>query len=289
MKETAKAFAKINISLDIISKMPDGYHEMLMIMQTVSLCDEISVECVPGEGFEIKTNLEYIPGDERNIAAKSAGAFFEYTGIRGYRTKINIKKNIPVSAGLGGGSADGACVLRMLNKMFSTNLDIKQLEGIGVRVGADIPFCVSGGTRLARGRGEVLLDIAPLPDCYIVICKPPFSFSTPELFRRIKCEKIRLRPDTEAIIEELEQGSLAGAARRMYNVFEDFLPRGADEIEKVKYSMSDAGAKGAVMTGSGSAVFGIFDDITNAESAYDKLKTQYKDCYLTRPQRKIDY
>ena len=288
MIENARAFAKINISLDIISKMPSGYHEMLMVMQTVSLYDEISVECVPGEGAEVKSNLEYIPGDERNIAAKSALAFFKQTGIDGYRTKINIKKNIPVSAGLGGGSADGACVLRMLNKMFNTNLDIKQLENIGVLVGSDIPFCISGGTQLAKGRGEILQDIAPLPDCYIVICKPPFSFSTPELFKRIICEKIRFRPDTEALVEAIDAGSLTGIGRRMYNVFEDFLPRGTDEIESIKYSMLDAGAIGAIMTGSGSSVFGIFENITNAKNALNLLKSQYKNSFLTQPQRKIE-
>ena len=288
MVEKAKAFAKINISLDIISKMPTGYHEMLMVMQTVSLYDEISVECVPGKGVEVNSNLEYIPGDERNIAAKSALAFFEQTGVDGYRTKIDIKKNIPVSAGLGGGSADGACVLRMLNKMFSSNLDVKQLENIGVLVGADIPFCISGGTQLAKGRGEILQDIAPLPDCYIVICKPPFSFSTPELFKRIRCDKIRFRPDTDALIEAIEESSLTGIGRRMYNVFEDFLPRGADEIESIKYSMLDAGAIGAVMTGSGSSVFGIFDNIAYAENALNLLKVQYKNSYLTQPQRNVD-
>ena len=288
MTEKGKAFAKINISLDIVSKMPDGYHEMLMIMQTVSLFDEISIECVPGEGAEVKSNLEYIPGDERNIAAKSAVAFFEQTGISGYRTKINIKKNIPVAAGLGGGSADGACVLRMLNKMFKANLASKQLENIGVRVGADIPFCISGGTQLAKGRGEILKDITPLPDCYIVICKPAFSFSTPELFKRIKCEKIRFRPDTDALIEAIDEGSLTGIGRRMYNVFEDFLPRGGDEIESIKYLMLDAGAIGAIMTGSGSSVFGVFEGITNAENALNSLKAQYKNSFLTQPQRKIE-
>ena len=288
MIENAKAFAKINISLDITSKMPDGYHDMLMVMQTVSLCDDVIIECTPGLGVEVETNLEYIPGDQRNIAAKSAIAFFEATGIKGYKTKIKIKKNIPVAAGLGGGSADGACVLRTLNSMFSSNLSVKQLESIGLPVGADIPFCISGGTQLAQGRGEILRDVAPLADCFIVICKPNFSFSTPELFRRIKCEKIRFRPDTDALIEALEQGSLTETARRMYNVFEDFLPRGIDEIESIKYSMLDCGAIGAVMTGSGSSVFGLFEDITNAQSSYKLLKKQYKSCFLTQPQRKIE-
>ena len=288
MKENAKAFAKINISLDITSKMPDGYHDMLMVMQTVSLCDDVTIECTPGVGVEVKTNLEYIPSDVRNIAAKTALAFFESTGIKGYKTKINIKKNIPVAAGLGGGSADGACVLRTLNSMFSSNLSAKQLEAIGMPVGADIPFCISGGTQLAQGRGEVLSDLAPLADCYIVICKPNFSFSTPELFRRIRCEKIRFRPDTDALIEALAQGSLLETARRMYNVFEDFLPRGADEIESIKYTLLDSGAIGAIMTGSGSSVFGLFDEIADAESAVKRLKTQYKSCFLTQPQRKIE-
>lgn len=282
MIETACAYAKINISLDIISKLPNGYHNMRMVMQTIGLGDEITTECIPGEGVTVDSGLPYLPGDERNIAAKAALAFFNHTGISGYMTRMKIKKRIPVCAGLGGGSADGACVLRLLNKIFASKLDEGTLEAIGGTVGSDVPFCIAGGTRLAEGRGDVLTDLTPIPQCSIVICKPPFSCSTPELFGRVRCEKIRARPDTEGIVAALHAGDLDGIARRMYNVFENVLPRGARDIEDIKYAMLDNGALGAVMTGSGPAVFGLFRDSARASEAYEQLKLNYKDCYLTQ-------
>jgi len=281
MTETALAYAKVNLSLDIVSKMADGYHNMKMVMQTVSLSDEITIECIPGEGVSVDAGLPFLPRDERNIAAKAAIAFYKYAGITGYKTHISIKKYIPVCAGLGGGSTDGACVLRMLNEMFSLGLGRETLENIGLEIGSDVPFCIAGGTSLAEGRGEVLTDLPPIPKSHIVICKPPFSCSTPELFGRIKCEKIRARPDTNGIITALQQGDFGGLAKRMYNVFEDVLPRGMREVADIKYSMLDNGALGAVMTGSGPAVIGLFDNKSNADSAYVQLKTNYKECFLT--------
>ena len=281
MTGSSLAFAKINISLDIVSKMADGYHHMKMVMQTVSLSDEITIECIPGEGVSVHTGLPYLPGDERNIAAKAALAYYAFTGITGFRTNIRIKKSIPVCAGLGGGSADGACVLRMLDKMFETNLGTGTLEKIGAGVGSDVPFCVAGGTRLAEGRGDILTELPPIPFCTIVICKPPFACSTPELFSRVRHEKIRARPDTDGVIAALGQGDLSGIARRMYNVFEDVLPRGEREIADLKYAMLDNGALGAVMTGSGPAVIGIFDNEDYAQSTYALLKSRYKECFLT--------
>jgi len=288
MVETAFAYAKLNISLDIVSRMPDGYHYMKMVMQTVSLCDDITIKCVPGDGLFIKAGLPYLPGDERNIAAKAALAFFKHTGISGYRTNIDIKKRIPVGAGLGGGSSDGACVLRVLDKMFDTNLGRLTLEAIGLTVGSDVPFCVTGGTCLTEGRGEILTDLPQLPRCHIVICKPPFAFSTPALFKRVNCAKISARPDTEGIIDALERGDLVSVARRMYNVFEDVIPRGAADIAEIKYSMLDDGALGAAMTGSGSAVFGLFDDEDRAAEALRRLKMRYKECFLTETIEKME-
>ena len=280
MNETAQAYAKINISLDIVSKMNDGYHNLKMVMQTVSLCDEITIECSPGEGITVEAGLAYLPSDERNIAAKAARVFFEYTGISGYTTAITIKKQIPVCAGLGGGSADGACVLRMLDRMFKTDLGRGKLEMLAVSFGSDVPFCISGGTKLAEGRGEILTDLPDIPRCCIVICKPSFSFSTPELFKRVRCEKIRARPDTDGIIKALGNGDICGIARRMYNVFEDILPHGTQDINDIKNLLIDSGALGAVMTGSGPAVFGLFDNEDNARAAFLRLGDDYKDCFL---------
>ena len=282
MKETALAYAKINISLDIVSKMPDGYHNLRTVMQTVGLADEITVECTPGEGISVKAGRPYLPGDERNIAAKAARAFYDNTGIKGNHTLIVIKKNIPVCAGLGGGSTDGACVLRILDQMYATGLGRKTLETLGNTIGSDVPFSIEGGTKLAEGRGEILTDLPPLPHCNVVICKPPFSCSTPELFGLVKCEKIRARPDTEGILIALEEGNLGAAARRMYNVFEDILPRGKQEIAEIKSVMLDNNALGSIMTGSGPTVFGLYENKTDAQNAYDRLKENYRDCFLTQ-------
>ena len=283
MTETAFAYAKINISLDIISKRDDGYHNMKMVMQTVSLCDKITIICEPGEGISVDAGLQYLPRDKSNIAVKAALGFFNYTGITGYHTQISIKKEIPIRAGLGGGSADAACVLRMLNRMFISKLDQETLKTIGISLGSDVPFCVVGGTRLAEGRGEILTELPPMPSCYFVICKPPYSFSTPELFSLTQCDKIRVRPDTEGIIESLMNGSLSGIARRMYNVFEDYVPQGRQDIVYIKNSMLDNGALGATMTGSGSAVAGVFDSAEYAQKSYEQLKGKYMECYLAEP------
>ena len=280
MTETSPAFAKVNLSLDIVSKMADGYHHMRMVMQTVSLSDEVTIECTPGEGVSVDAGLSYLPGDERNIAVKAALAFYKHTGIKGHSTHIRMKKSIPVCAGLGGGSADGACVLRMLDRMLDTKLGYETLEMLGASVGSDVPFCISGGTRLAEGRGDILTELPPIPKSHIVICKPPFACSTPELFGRVRTEKIRARPDTDGMIAALERGDLSGIARRMYNVFEDILPRGTREVSEIKYAMLDKGALGAVMTGSGPAVIGLFDNEAQARSSYGHLKSTYKECYL---------
>lgn len=290
MIETEEAYAKINLSLDIINKMDDGFHYIRTVMQSISLSDEITVENVPGVGVRagsirvgsvrVGSNLPFLPGDERNIAAKAATAFFTYTGIAGYDTLIRINKKIPVCAGLGGGSADGACVLRILDRMFDTRLGFEVLEKIGNSVGSDVPFCVRGGTRLAEGRGELLSELTPIPKCYTVLCKPPVSCSTPELFGRVKCEKIRARPDTDGIVKALGTGDLRGIACRMYNVFEDVLTLGKAEVADIKHKMIDNGALGAVMSGSGATVFGLFDNEADARKAYDKLKPEYKECFL---------
>jgi len=281
MKFSSPAYAKINISLDIVSKRPDGYHNLKTIMQSIGFGDKITIECKKGKGIHTETNLPYIPNDEQNIATKAAAAFFEHTQIKDYQANIKIEKNIPVCAGLGGGSTDAACVLRMLNHMFKTGFDRKTLEKIAGKLGADVPFCIEGGTKLAEGIGEILTDLPAIPLSHIVLCKPGFSCSTPELFARVKCEKIRTRPDTDGLIKALDEGDINGLAHRMYNVFEDVLPHGKTDIASIKDILLDSGALGAIMTGSGPAVFGLFSDINNANKAYEKLKENFGDCFLT--------
>lgn len=289
MKASGNAYAKINLSLDIISKMDDGYHEMLMVMQSLSLSDDVVIECDPGEGCSISSDVGYVPDDDRNTAAQAAAAFFSKTGISGYKTRIQLKKRIPVCAGLGGGSADAACVLRMLNTMFSAGLSLGELREIGSSIGSDVPFCVSGGTALAKGRGEILIDLQPIPQCSIILCKPQFSISTPELFACVRPDRIAARPDTDGVLEALRTGDLPGIAHRVYNVFEDILPRGGRDVADIKDSLLDSGALGTAMTGTGPTVFGIFTDAAQAQAAHAKLRGSYPECYLCTTTRRNNF
>jgi len=278
------AHAKLNLSLDVLSRREDGYHDLCMVMQTVDLADSIKLERETEEGIRVCTNLKYLPGDERNLAAIAARKFWEHNGCQGEGLSIEIEKSIPVCAGMGGGSSDAAAVLRALNEMSGIHLPLEKLAEIGEQVGSDVPYCVLGGTALAEGRGERLTVLPSLPDCYIVVCKPAFPISTPELFGSIDCRKIRCRPDTEGIIAALQAGDLAGVARRLYNVFEDVLTdRRGIEIADIKNELISGGALGAAMSGTGPTVFGIFDDSEKAKNVFCVLKEQYQDTFLTRP------
>lgn len=279
-----QAYAKLNLSLDVLSRRDDGYHDMRMVMQTISLCDTVAIEEELKEGIQVSTNLRFLPNDERNLAAIAARKFWEANGCQGKGLSIKIDKKIPVCAGMGGGSSDAAAVLRALNTMLGDPVPPDRLAEIGEKVGSDVPYCVIGGTALAEGKGEVLTRLPALPDCYIVVCKPAFSVSTPELFGCIDCRRIRCRPDTEGIVSALHAGDLPGVARRMYNVFEDVLPdRKRAEIDQIKHELISEGALGAVMSGTGPTVFGIFDDESKARSAYGTLKDQYFDTFFAKP------
>lgn len=278
------ARAKLNLSLDVLNRREDGYHDLRMVMQTVELADEITLTETGQDDVRVSTDLRYLPNDERNLAAAAFRAFQQATGWAGNGLSIQIKKRIPVCAGMGGGSSDAAAVLRALNEASGLKLPLMQLAQIGERVGSDVPYCVLGATALAQGKGEQLTVLPPMPDCHIVICKPAFSVSTPELFGCIDCKKIRCRPDTEGIISALEANDLRALARRLYNVFEDVLTdrRGA-EIAEIKNEMVSGGALGAAMSGTGPTVFGIFEDAARAQSVFQALKAQYADTFLTRP------
>jgi 4-diphosphocytidyl-2-C-methyl-D-erythritol kinase len=277
-----RAFAKLNLSLDVLGTLEDGYHDLLMVMQSASLCDELRVTLTDDGMFRALANLSYLPRDERNIAVKAARAFLQAAGLPGAGAEIEIMKRIPVGAGLGGGSSDASAVLRALNRLTGANLDTKALETIAASVGSDVPFCVAGGTALARGRGELLTPLPALPPCFLVICKPSFSISTPELFSRIDNRASPIRPDTDGLIRCLETGDIRGVARRMYNVFEDVLPRQCGEIMAIKGKLLDRNALGVTMTGTGSAVIGLFSDEETALGAYRALASEYKDCFLTQ-------
>lgn len=272
MRETTeKAYAKLNISLDVIEKRDDGFHNMVMVMQTVSLCDDIRITLTDTPRVRAKTDLHFIPGDERNLAVKAALRYLTEIGETQCGVDIEIRKRIPVGAGMGGGSADAAAVLRAMNRLFDGRLDGARLTEISGEVGSDVPFCVSGGTALAEGRGEILTPLPDFPECAFVICKPEFSISTPELFKKLDMLRSRHHPDTAGIVEALRAGELGQICRRMYNVFEYVDDRRMRTVAELKNALLDAGALGAVMTGTGSAVFGIFPDEAEAEGALAAL------------------
>ena len=276
-----RAFAKLNLTLDILRRREDGYHDLQMVMQSIDLADELTVTPAEGEGA-MSTTLSYLPSDGRNLAQMAAEAFRNAAG-RGGQLDISIVKRIPVCAGMAGGSSDAAAVLRAMNELTGAGYTPAELAKIGEAVGSDVPYCVVGGTALAEGRGERLTALPPLPPCHVVVCKPPFPISTPQLFSRVDMRKIARRPDTEGMLAALAAGDLTGVARRMYNVFEDVLePRRQAEISAIKAALIDCGALGAAMTGSGPTVFGLFDDPAAAESARAQLSGSYQDVFLCR-------
>lgn len=284
MKElTIPAYAKINLTLDVLGKRPDGYHDLSMVMQSVSLADQVIIRETGEEGFMLKTDLGFLPGADKNIAGVAARAFARHTGVDLSGLEIELQKHIPVCAGTAGGSSDGAAVLRGLNRWFSCGLSLRHLAEIGEEVGSDVPYCVLGCTALAEGRGEKLTCLPALPDCHIVLCKPGFSVSTPELFRRIDELKLRFHPDTAGVLAALEEGDLAGVSRRMFNVFEEALPaQRRAVVEEIKSTLLSRGALGACMSGTGPTVFGIFDNAESAQSVADELKQSYAETFLTK-------
>ena len=284
MKElTIPAYAKINLTLDVLGKRPDGYHDLSMVMQSVSLADQVIIRETGEEGFTLKTDLGFLPGADKNIAGVAARAFARHTGVDLSGLEIELQKHIPVCAGTAGGSSDGAAVLRGLNRWFSCGLSLRHLAEIGEEVGSDVPYCVLGCTALAEGRGEKLTCLPALPDCHIVLCKPGFSVSTPELFRRIDELKLRFHPDTAGVLAALEEGDLAGVSRRMFNVFEEALPaQRRAVVEEIKSTLLSRGALGACMSGTGPTVFGIFDNAESAQSVADELKQSYAETFLTK-------
>ena len=277
-----KAGAKLNLTLDVLGRREDGYHDLRMVMQTVELSDTLNLQPGQGQGIRVRSNVGFLPADEHNLAAAAALAFARETGAEVMPLDIELKKVIPICAGLGGGSSDAAAMLRALNQRHGTGLDLMALARIGEQVGSDVPYCVLGGTALAEGRGEVLTPLPPLPRCRVVLCKPDFSVSTPSLFAKIDSVRLRCRPDTKGVLAALEQGDLEGVARRLYNVFEDALPqRCAVKVEQVKSVLIQTGALGAVMSGTGSAVYGLFRDEGCAQDAYVQLKQLYPETFLT--------
>jgi len=278
-----KAWAKLNLTLDILRKREDGYHDMRMIMQEITLCDTLTIEPSAEVGMRLRSNLPYLPCDRNNIVAKAAEIFFRETGTGPLGLDIVMEKTIPVCAGMAGGSSNGAAMLRWLRNQLVPSMSQTELERIGALVGSDVPFCLRGGTALAEGRGEMLTDLPHMPGCTILLCKPDFPISTPELFAQVRSKKLRFHPDTVGAVEALRAGDLAGIAHRLYNVFEDVLPKKYQKVWELKQQMLSLDAMGACMTGSGPTVFGVYEDSWRAEEAAAELKKSFACVHLARP------
>ena len=279
---TRSAPAKINLTLDILGRREDGYHDLRTVMQSVSLCDTVTVEERPG-AFVLQADGEPFQMDEKSLEQRAVEAFFAAIGRPMPGLEVTLGKRTPAYAGLGGGSADVAALLRILRAWYCPELSTQALERIGLTVGSDLPFCVRGGTALAEGRGEILTDLPPLPPCHLVLCKPDFGISTAELFGRADCYPVTSRPDTDGMRLALERGDLEGAAARLCNVFEELLPPEFHEVYRIRDTLRELGALNAAMSGSGPTVFGIFRDGAAAERAAEALRARYAQTYLAVP------
>ena len=284
--KTLTAPAKINLALDILGTRPDGYHDMRMVMQTISLCDTVTVE-ETAAGFELQTDGDFIPAGKKTLEQWAAEAFFEAIGQPMPGLRVTLEKVTPAYAGLGGGSADVAALLRILRDTYAPGLPAEELERIGFTVGSDMPFCVRGGTALAEGRGEVLTDLTPLPDCWFVLCKPDFGIPTPSLFARVDGGELTHRPDINGMRLALETGDLPGVAARLGNVFEGVLPEEYHEVLHIKKRLMELSALNAAMSGSGPTVFGVFAEQETARRAAEVLKETYQQTYLAMPVKKF--
>ena len=276
-----KAYAKINISLDIIGKREtDGYHLLRMIMQNIDLYDEIDIN-KQESGITLTCNKNYVPTDIKNLAYKAALLFKERYDIK-EGVNINITKNIPVSAGLAGGSTDGAAVLVAMNKLFNVNASDEELMELGVSLGADIPYCIKGGTALCEGIGEEVTSLKPFKDKIIVLVKPGFGVSTKEVYKSFDMDKVRIHPRTEELITAMANDDLEYVANNMKNLLENVTLRKHKVLIKIKEDMIRLGAIGSMMSGSGPSVFAFFDDMLKAQRCFEKMKENYKEVFLTR-------
>lgn len=282
MKEIQlRAYAKVNLGLDVLGRRENGYHDVRMIMQSVNLFDKVHMEKVSGSGITIKTNLLYLPVDRNNLAYKAAKLLSDEFEIQD-GVFIYLHKFIPVAAGMAGGSADAAAVLFGMNKLFELGLSTKQLMERGVKLGADIPYCLAGGTMLAEGIGEKLTRIKDCPKCFFVVAKPPFSVSTRLVYEKLVLDGNTKHADIDGILAAIEQDDIYGVALRLGNVLESVTAAEYPAIERIKGKMRENGALNALMSGSGPTVFGIFDDEEKAKLCNQVLREDHgvRNCYI---------
>ena len=260
-----RAYAKLNLTLDVLRKRLDGYHDLKSVMQTVSLYDTVEMDLETGKSWHLICGREDVPCDERNLAWKAAKLYCDAMGKDPGGITIRIEKTIPSGAGMGGGSADAAAVLRILNRYYGDPLCMDELAELGAKIGSDVPFCVIGGTVMCEGRGEIMRPLMKCPHCTIVGCKPEFSVSTPVLFKKIDSVEIVQHPDNEAMERAIAAGDIHSIAREIFNVFDPVVSEDHPEIQHIKDVCNSCGAWATQMTGSGSVVFAVMPDSASAE------------------------
>ena len=277
------AFAKLNLTLDVLGKREDGYHDLQSVMQTISIRDDIEIDIGTGKPWKLLCSDESIPCDERNLAWKAAKVYCDTMKKDPGGLEIRITKRIPSEAGMGGGSADAAAVLRALNRHYGEPLSIFALAELGAQVGSDVPFCVLCGTAMVEGRGERLRKLPDMPDCIFVVVKPDFSVSTPELYKKIDEVAIAKRPDNKAMESALLAGDLLKVAHNLCNVFDPVVTDEHLELNYIKSLFHQYGAVGYQMTGSGSAVFAIVSEFEVAAVICNMLKQNYPQVFIGKP------
>lgn len=277
------AYAKINLTLDVLGKRPDGYHDIKSVMQTISLRDDIQIDLGTGKPWCIVCDKEGVPTDESNLCWKAAKLFFETVKKDPDGLTITITKRIPMQAGLGGGSADAAAVLRALNRHYNAPLSLPALAELGSAVGSDVPFCVLCGTAVVEGRGERIRKLPDMPECIFVVCKPDFSVSTPELYRKIDEVAIPKHPNNQAMESAILAGDLEKVAHNLYNVFDPVVTQEHLELNYIKSLFHQYGAVGYQMTGSGSACFAIVSEFEVAAVICSMLKENYPNIFICKP------
>jgi len=277
------AYAKLNLTLDVLGKREDGYHDLQSVMQTISIRDDVEIDVGTGKPWKLLCSVEDIPTDERNLAWKAAKVYCDTMKKDPNGIEIRILKRIPSGAGMGGGSADAAAVLRALNRHYGNPLSIFALAELGAQVGSDVPFCVLCGTAMVEGRGERVRKLPDMPDCIFVVVKPDFSVSTPELYKKIDSVAIAHRPDNKAMESALLAGDLEKVVKNIYNVFDPVVTADHLELNYIKSLFHQYGAAGYQMTGSGSAVFAVVSEFEVAAVLCNMLKANYPNVYIGKP------
>ncbi len=274
-----KARAKVNLTLDVVGKRPNGYHDVRMVMQQIDLYDEVDVEMTEDGTMGLTCSDEFVPTDHRNIAFKAAQLMREKYGLeKGFR--IHIEKNIPVAAGLAGGSTDAAAVIRAVNELCGLNLTMSEMQAIGLQIGADVPFCLLENCALAEGLGEVLTPIRGFEHAWMILIKPNFGVSTKEVYKALKWDEVTSHPDTGTMIEALSVQNRHEILSNLRNVLEDVTIGMFPQVAEVKTFLTGYGAEGVMMSGSGPTVFGFYKSYERAKSAHKKIKKHYPQSFV---------